>query len=104
MLKVSNFIMSFLLLSKTDIGLNPFFAHNVRYGNSVSFRIGVALESLQYLDNHESQRFDFCIECTPTDRPCQLYNHHVKIMIISEGTNTLVSGAFLKCFSICLIH
>ena len=92
--------MSSLLLSKTDIGLNLFFAHNVRYGNSVTFRIWVALESLQYLDNHEPQRFYFCIECTPTDITCQLYHHQVKIMIIYEGTNNLVSGAFLKCFSI----
>ena len=66
----------------------------------MTFRIWVALESLQYLDNHEPQRFDFCIECTPTDIPCQLYHHQVKIMIIYEGTNNLVSGAFLKCFSI----
>ena len=65
----------------------------------MTFRIRVALESLQYLDNHEPQRFDFCIECTPTVRPCQLYHHQVKIMIIHEGTNNLVSGAFLKCFS-----
>ena len=36
----------------------------------MTFRIRVALESLQYLDNHEPQRFDFCIECTPTVRPC----------------------------------
>ena len=63
----------------------------------MTFRIWVALESLQYLDNHEPHRFDFCIECTPTDRPCQLYHHQVKIMIIYEGTNNLVSGA---CFSI----
>ena len=33
----------------------------------MTFRIRVALEFLQYLDNHEPQRFDFCIECTPTD-------------------------------------
>ena len=79
------------------------FAHNVRYGNSVTFRIWVALEYLQYLDNLELQRFDFCIECTPTDRICQLYHHQVKIMIIYEGTNNLVSGAFLKCFSIYII-
>ena len=93
--------MPSLLLSKTDIGLNSlFFAHNVRYGNCVTFRIWVALECLQYLDNHEPQRFDFCIECTPTDRTCQLYHHQVKIMIIYEGRNNLVSGAFLKCFSI----
>ena len=92
--------MSSLLLSKTDIGLKKKFAHNVRYGNSVTFRIWVALENLQYLDNHEPQRFDFCIESTPTDRTCQLYHHQVKIMIIYEGTNNLVSGAFLKCFSI----
>ena len=58
------------------------------------------LEFLQYLDNHEPQRFDFCIECTPTDRTCQLYHHQVKIMFINEGTNNLVSGAFLKFFSI----
>ena len=92
--------MSSLLLSKTDIGLKHFFAHDVRYGNSVTFRIWVALEFLPYLDNHEPQRFDFCIKCTPTDRTCQLYHHQVKIMFIYEGTNNLVSGAFLKCFSI----
>ena len=100
------FIMHFLLLSKTDIGLKLFFAHNVRYGDSVTFRIWVALESLpleslQYLGNHEPQRFNFCIKCTTTDRPCQLYHYQVKIMIIYEGTNNLVSGAFQKCFSIC---
>ena len=89
--------MSSLLLSKTDIGLKP---HNVRYGNFVIFKIWVALENLQYLDNHEPQRFDFLIECTPTDITYQLYHHQVKIMIIYEGTNNLVSGAFLKCFSI----
>ena len=38
---------------------NFFFDHNVRYGSSVTFRIGVASESLQNLDNHEPQRFDF---------------------------------------------
>ena len=48
-----------------------FFTHNVRYGNSVTFRIRVALESLQYLDIHESQLSDFCIEWKPTDRTCQ---------------------------------
>ena len=66
----------------------------------MTFRIWVALESLQYLDNHEPQRFEFCIECTPTDRTCQLYHHQVKIMVIYQDTNNLVSGAFLKCFSI----
>ena len=66
----------------------------------MTFRIWVALEFLQYLDNHEPQRLDFCIECTPTDRTCQLYHHQVKIMFLYDGTNNLVSGAFLKCFSI----
>ena len=47
------FIMSSLLLSKMDIGLKLFFIHNVRYGKSVTFRIWMALESLQYLNNHE---------------------------------------------------
>ena len=88
------------MLSKTNIGLKHFFAHNVRYGNSVTFRISVALDVLQYLDKHEPQRFDFCIECTPTDKTCQLNHHKVKIMLIYEGINNLVSGAFLKCFSI----
>ena len=67
----------------------------------MTFRIGAALESLQYLDNHEPQHFDFCIDGKSTDRTCQLYYHQVKIMIIYEGANILVSGAFLKCFSIC---
>ena len=66
----------------------------------MTFRIRVALEYLQYLDNHEPQRFDFCIECSPTDRTCQFYHHPVKIMFIYEETNNLVSGAFPKCFSI----
>ena len=35
-------------------------------------KLGVALEALQYLDNHEPQRFNFCIECKPTDRTCKL--------------------------------
>ena len=35
-----DFIMSSLLLSKTDIGLKLFFAHNVRYGNSVTLEFG----------------------------------------------------------------
>ena len=68
----------------------------------MTFRIWVGLEILQYRDNHEPQRVDFCIECTPTDRTCQLYHHQVKIMFIYEGLNNLVSGAFLKCFSIVL--
>ena len=87
--------MPSLLLSKTDIGLKHFFAHNVRYGYSVTFRICVALESSRYLDNHEPQRFDSCPECKPTDKTCQLYYHQEKIMIINEETNILVSGAFL---------
>ena len=66
----------------------------------MTFKIWVALEILQYLDNHEPQRFDLCIECTPTDRNCQLYHHQVKILFTYEGTHNLVSGAFLKCFSI----
>ena len=51
--------MSSLMLSKTDISLILVFAHNVRYGNSVTFRIGVALESLKYLDNHSVLIFVF---------------------------------------------
>ena len=79
--------MSSILLSKTDIGFKFLFAHNVRYGNSVAFKIGMALESLRYLDNHESQRFDFCIECKSTDRICQLYYHQEKIIINYEVPN-----------------
>ena len=66
-----DFIMSSFLLSKTDICSKLFFDHNVRYGNSVTFRIGVVLESSQYLDNHAPQRYDFCIECKPTDSTCR---------------------------------
>ena len=89
--------MSSLLLSKTDIGLKlSKFAHNVRYGNYVTLRIWVALESLQYLFNHEPQCFEFCIECKSTERTCHLYYHQVQILIIYEGTNILVSGGFLK--------
>ena len=66
----------------------------------MTFRIWVALEFLLYVENHEPQRFDFCIDSTPTDRTCQLYHLQVKVIFINEGTNTLVRGAFLKCFSI----
>ena len=66
----------------------------------MTFKIGMALESLRYLDNHESQRFDFCINCKSTDRTCQLYYHQVKIIINYEVPNIKISGAFLKCFSI----
>ena len=65
----------------------------------MTFRIWVALESLQYLDNHEPKGFEICIECTPTDRTCQLYHHQIKVMFIYEGTDNLVSSAFLKFFS-----
>ena len=65
-----DFIMSSLLLSKTDVRLKHVFAHYVRYGNFVTFRIRVTLESLQYLDNLQPQRFDFFIECKSTDRTC----------------------------------
>ena len=66
----------------------------------MTFRIWTVLESLQHLDNHEPQRFDFYIECQPTDLTCQLYYHQLKIMTIHKGAIILVSGAFLKCFSI----
>ena len=66
----------------------------------MTFRIRVSLEYLQYLDNHEPQRFDFCIECKPTDRTWQFYYHQMKTIINNEEINILVSGAFLKCFRI----
>ena len=70
--KLPDFIMSSFLLSKTDICSKFFFFdHNVRYGNSVTFRIEVVLESSQYLDNHAPQPSDFCIECKPTDSSCR---------------------------------
>ena len=92
--------MSSILLSKTDICSKLFFDHNVTYGNSVTFRIGVVLEASQYLDNHAPQRYDFCIECKPTESTCRKHYRQVKIMTINELTIILVSGAFLKCFSI----
>ena len=61
--------MSSLFFSNADIGFKLFFAHNVRYGNSVTFTVGVAVESLQYVDNLESQGFGFCIECKTTNGP-----------------------------------
>ena len=81
------FIMSSLFLSKTGIGLKLlFFDHIVRYGSSVTFKIGVASESLQNLDNHEPQRFYFY--------------HQLKTMNIHKRTFILVIGAFLKFFCI----
>ena len=60
-----DFIMSSFLLSKTDICSKLFFFdHNVRYGNSVTFRIGVVLESSQYLDNHAPQRYNFLLNAS----------------------------------------
>ena len=92
-----DFIMSFILLSKTDIGLKLF--PLIMLGMvTLTFRIWVALESLQYLDNHEPQSFDFCIECTLTDRPCHLYHPQVKIMILYEGTKQLSKWCVSKVF------
>ena len=70
----------------------------------MTFRVWVALECLQYRDNHEPQRFDFCIDYKSSDRTCQLYYHQVKVMIIYERTNILACGAVLKCFSIYIAH
>ena len=58
--------MSSILLSKTDIRSKLFSDHNdiVRYGNSVTFRIGVVLEASQYLDNHVPQRYDFVLNAS----------------------------------------
>ena len=68
----------------------------------MTFRIRVASESLQNLDNHEPQHFDFCIECKPTELTCQLHYRQLKKMNIHKGTLISVSGAFLMCFSIYL--
>ena len=90
-------------LSKTGIGLKLlFFGHNVRYGSSMTFRIGVASESLQNLDNHEPQRFDFLPNASQLNKLVNYnYYHQLKTMNIHKGTFILVSGVFLKCFSIC---
>ena len=65
----------------------------------VCFVLFLAKISGERLQDHWSSGY-FCIECTSIDRTCQLYHHQVKIMFIYEGTNNLVSGAFLKFFSI----
>ena len=96
--------MSSVLLSKTDIGLKLFFAHNVRYGNSVTFRIWVALESLQYLDNHKPQRFEFCIECTPTYRTCQLYHQQVKKNVYLRRNKQFSKWCVSKVFQYSMVR
>ena len=53
----------------------------------MAFKIGVALESLQYLDNHKQRLLNLRIDCQPTDRTWQLYFHVVTILITYEGTN-----------------
>ena len=47
-----------------EVGFSFFFVHNVRYGNSVAFRIWVAYECLQYLENHEPQHLIFVLNAS----------------------------------------
>ena len=42
-LKLHDLILSFLLLSRTNIGSKTFFVHNGRYGDSVTFEFELSL-------------------------------------------------------------
>ena len=75
-LKLHDLILSFLLLSRTNIGSETFFAHNGRYLYSVTFLIRVVSEYLRRHGNHKPQRFDFLIECKLNDGTCQFYFSH----------------------------
>ena len=67
-------------------GCKTFFAHNVTFCNSVTFKFWVTLEFLRRHGNLKPKRFDFCFEYKP----------------ILEEIGIESSVAFLKCFSICL--
>ena len=75
-LKLHDLILSFLSLSRTNVGSKTFFFHNGRYGYSVTFWIWVVSELSQRHGNHKPQRFDFLIECKLSDWTCQFYFSH----------------------------
>ena len=75
-LKLHDLILSFLLLSRTNIGLKTFFVQYGRYGYSVTFWIWVVSELSRRHGNHEPKRFDFLIECKLNDGNCQFYFSH----------------------------
>ena len=56
-------ILSTFLRSKTDVGLKRFFAKYVPFWNSVTLKMGVALEFSLQLANHKPQRSNFGIVC-----------------------------------------
>ena len=63
-IKVPDLILSYLLLSKSDIGLERFFRKlGTICFNFVTSKIGVALHFSLQLANHKSQRSDFGIVC-----------------------------------------
>ena len=62
-IKVPDFILSTLLLSKPDIGLKRFFAKYAHFFNFVTLKMGVALHLSLQLTSHKSQRSDFGAVC-----------------------------------------
>ena len=52
-----------------------FFAHNVTFCNSVTFKFWVTLEFSRHHDNLKPQRFDFCIAYKPIDWTCPFRYH-----------------------------
>ena len=62
-IKVSDLILSTLLLSKTDISLKRFFAKKAQFFIFVTLKMGVALHLSLQLANHKSQRSDFGAVC-----------------------------------------
>ena len=62
-IKVSDLILSTLLLSIHDIGLKRFFAKKAQFLNFVTLKKGVALHFSLQLANHTSQHSDFGVVC-----------------------------------------
>ena len=73
-------ILPSLLLLKTNIDKKPFLLKNVRYCNSVTLRIGGALEFVSKLGNLKPCRSDFHVVCKANNWTCQLYYHRVEIL------------------------
>ena len=58
-IKVSDLILSTLLLSKLEIGLKCFFTKSTQFLHFVTLKMGAALHVSLRLANHKSQQSDF---------------------------------------------
>ena len=99
-MKLPDLILSTILLSKTDVDLKFFLAKKAQSWNSVTLKVGVALEFSLQLANHKQQWSDFGIVCKANNGNLAIGLLLSDIFGQKEGTTILERVAFLLCLSI----